>query len=341
MNVRALTATSAALLCGCLSACAGATTRAAAASLPTAPGGQTVTQVTGPGPGIATAFAFGNGQVFLGKAGGPNGVPPGGVDVITHGVARRLPGSPGYVAGLTWHRGTLYVSAASQLLAWSGWNGSSFTRRRTIFTGRSGFSGFSGLGFGADGRLYAGVAVAEDGPTADDHGPTSDPHARQSLAFTPTGGDLRVVARGIRQPWQMAFPAGSSSPFVSDLGQDSGADQSLVQDFILRVKPGQNYGYPSCNWIVLQACAGRARPFRFLPPHTDPIGVGIIGQRLYIAEFGSAEANTPAQVVSIGFSGGPVRPLLTGFTQPVAALGTNGGSVYAGTIDGQVVRVTP
>jgi glucose/arabinose dehydrogenase len=338
MNMRALTATAAALVCGCLSACTGAT----AASLPTASGGQTVTLVTGPGPGVPTAFAFGNGQVFLGKTGGPNGKPPGGVDVITHGVARRLPGSPSYVAGLVWHAGTLYVSAGSQLLAWSGWNGSSFTRRRTIFTEpSSSFPGFSGIGFGADGRLYAGVGVDEGGPGADDHGRTTDPYARDILSFTAAGGDLRIVARGIRQPWQMAFPAGSSSPFVSDLGQDGGANQQLVQDFILRVKPGQNYGFPGCNWIVLKACAGRARPFRFLAPHTDPIGVGIIGQRLYIAEFGSDAANTPAQVASLGLSGGPVAQLLTGFTQSVSALGTHDGSVYAATVDSQVVMVTP
>ena len=70
-----------------------------------------------------------------------------------------------------------------------------------------------------------------------DHGPaTLSPHLYDILSFNANGKGLKVFASGIRQPWQMAFPKGSSSPFVSDLGQDSGAKNP--PDFILRVHEG-------------------------------------------------------------------------------------------------------
>jgi glucose/arabinose dehydrogenase len=320
------------LCCCCL------TPAARAAAPPTAPGGQVVTQVAA-GLNRPTAFAFGGGLMFAADGGSEDGKTPGGVFVIQGGTATRLPGSPAYAAGLAWRNGTLYVSASTKLLAWSGWNGTAFARRRTIFNGPNRFSGFNGLGFGADGRLYAGVAVAETGAVTDDHGPTGLPYAREILSLTPAGRDLQVFARGIRQPWQMAFPAGSSSPYVSDLGQDSGADEKLVHDFVLRVRAGQNYGFPSCNWVSLKACAGSARPFKFFAPHTDAMGLGILGTRLYISEFGATQKG--GQVVSMPTTGGPVTTLLTGFAAPIVGLATHAGAVYVGEFTGQVFSVRP
>jgi glucose/arabinose dehydrogenase len=325
-----LTATT---LCFC---CLTATAQAAAP--PTAPGGQIVTQVAA-GLNRPTAFAFGGGLMFATDGGSEDGKTPGGVFVVQGGTATRLPGSPPYAAGLAWRNGTLYVSASTKLLAWSEWNGTAFAKRRTIFSGPNGFSGFNGLGFGADGRLYAGVAVAETGAVTDDHGLTSLPYAREILSFTPAGKDLQVFARGIRQPWQMAFPAGSSSPFVSDLGQDGGTDRNRVRDFVLRITAGQNYGFPACDWVALKPCAGRARPFKFFAPHTDPMGLGIIGKRLYISEFGATQKG--AQVVSMPTTGGQVTTLLTGFAAPIVGLATHAGAVYVGEFTGQVFSVRP
>jgi hypothetical protein len=149
----------------------------------------------------------------------------------------------------------------------------------------------------------------------------------------------------MRQPWQLAFPAGSSSPFVSDFGQDEPASiQKTVPDFILRVRAGQNYGFPNCNWIVATKCTKFATPFKFLAPHTDPGGLGIIGNRLYLSEFGFV---LPAKVQSIPVSGGALKTLLTGFKgEQFIALGTNGGWVYVGEPTtapgtGRVFRVKP
>jgi hypothetical protein len=198
----------------------------------------------------------------------------------------------------------------------------------------------NGIAFGADGRLYAGVDVG----LTNDHGPKKD-LLYDPLSFNSAGKDMKVFATGMRQPWQLAFPAGSSSPFVTDLGQDKPASiQKTVPDFILRVRAGQNYGFPSCNWIVAAQCKKFATPFKFLAPHTDPGGLGIIGQRVYLSEFGFVHT---AKVESIPLGGGSLKTLLTGYKGEVfIGLGTNGGSVYVGELatgpgTGRVFRVTP
>jgi glucose/arabinose dehydrogenase len=285
-------------------------------------------QLVASGLTVPTAFAFGDGRVFAADGGSLDRTHPGGVFLLEHGRARRLPGSPTQVFGITWHGGALYLSTPAQLIRWSGFNGSRFSGRRPLYTSAASFSGFNGIGFGADGRLYAGVYAG----TAD-HGPATTPYARDVLSFTSTGRDLRVVARGIRQPWQMVFPPHSSSPFVSDLGQDAAA--ANPPDFILRIRPGQNYGFSKCNWTSMGPCRGYARPLRFLKPHTDPMGLGIIGSRLYVSEYGDVY---PPKVVSMPLTGGALRTEATGFTAPIVGLGTHAGWVYVGETNGQIWR---
>jgi glucose/arabinose dehydrogenase len=272
-----------------------------------------------------TSFAFGDGVVFWSDGTPPTAAPVGGVYALINGTATKLAGSPAFSFGVTWHDGALYVSAVNSIEAWSGWNGTGFAKQKTIYTGPKGFSGFNGLGFGADGRLYANVGLSE----TNDHGPATAPYEYDILSMTATGKQVKIVARGIRQPWQMAFPAKSSSPYVSDLGQDSGATNP--PDFILRVKNGQNYGFPKCNQTVPNACMGYAKPFQSFPSHNDPMGVGILGQRLYISEFGAA---TPDRVVSIPLSGGHPRVELSGFPAKsnIVGLGVHNGWVYVAQV---------
>jgi glucose/arabinose dehydrogenase len=148
--------------------------------------------------------------------------------------------------------------------------------------------------------------------------------------MTAKGKDVKVVARGIRQPWQLAFPRGSSSPYVSDLGQDKGAAAKNALDFVLRVKSGQNYGFPKCAWTTTHRCRGVAKPFRSFTPHTDAMGVGILGRRLFVSEFGAA---TPARVVSTPLKGGRARVELS-FPKGrnIVGLGVHKGWVYVAEI---------
>jgi hypothetical protein len=328
--------------CGSLASAASAAT----APLPTAAKGAKL-ELVAAGVTTPTAFAFGAGNVFVSDGTLPSG---GGVFVLKGGTAVRLLGSPTASFGVTWRKGTLYVSAltlqahgapVSQLLAWSGWNGAEFTKQKVLYTAPASFPGFNGLAFGADGRLYVGVDVGQ----TNDHGPAKG-LLYDILSFNAAGKGMKVFATGIRQPWQFAFPAGSSSPFVSDLGQDSPKSiQKKVPDFILRVRKGQKYGFPTCNWVAVSACTNDTMPFKFLPPHTDPGGLGIIGHRLYLSEFGFVRT---AKVQSMPLTGGSLKTLLTGFKgEFLVALGTNAGWVYVGEASataagaGRVFRVKP
>lgn len=316
--------------------------------LPVGLGGAKVQQVAA-GLHTPTSFAFGAGTLFEGDGGVESATAPpnGGVFALKGGAATPIPGSPQFVAGLAWHKGTLYLSGGSltgphtakwQLLAWSGWNGTTFTKRKAIYTAPKKFDGFNGLAFGPDGRLYVGVDVGlTDG---NDHGPAKTPYVYDILSIQPNGRGLKVFATGMRQPWQLAFPRGSSSPFVSDLGQDKGAKNP--PDFLLRVRQGDNYGFPSCNWIDASRCKGYAKPFARFGPHTDLMGVAIIGKRLYVTSFlGTTGKGPGGEVLSMPLSGGKLTPVVKGFVAPVVGLGAHGASLYVGELTGQVFRVTP
>jgi glucose/arabinose dehydrogenase len=319
--------------CAVASAVAPAGAIAAGPPVPVSTAGHDVTLVA-TGLQTPTSFAFGAETVFAGDAGNP-GVSPGGVYVLRDGTSTRLDGSPPEVSGLAWHEGRLYVAAGTQLLAWSGWNGTEFGNRQVIYTGPAGFTGFNGIGFGANGRLYAGVFL----PLAKDHGPSDTPFAFDVLSFDAAGGDLRIVATGMRQPFGFAFPQGSSNPFVSDDGQDF-PDSVHAPDLIVRVHQGANFGYPNCNWSAGSPCDGFTQPVDFLPAHSSPSGIGIIGHSLYAALFTGIGASGPG-VVSVPLSGGTVTPILTGFVAPVVGLSTHGGSVYVGDLTGSVYSVKP
>ncbi len=308
---------------------------------PTATNGAPVSAVAS-GLGTPTSFAFGAGSVFEGDGGNNQSGPPnGGVFVLKGGTAAKLAGSPSFVAGLAWHKGTLYVSSGTvsasgkkfQILAWSGWNGTSFAHRKAIYTAPKKFDGFNGLAFGPDGRLYVGVDLGLT--DNNDHGPANKtPYLYDILSMNTKGKGLKVFASGIRQPWQMVFPAGSSAPFVSDLGQDSGVKNA--PDFLLRVHQGDNFGFPSCAWVKKSVCNGFTKPAKTFSPHTDVMGLAIIGKTLYMSEFGG---NAPGKVVSMPLSGGKVTPTVTGFVAPVVGLGANGPWLYIGELTGTVYRV--
>jgi glucose/arabinose dehydrogenase len=344
------------LACGLLSTAAASAGAASAASgpppPPKSPSGKTVTQVAaGGGLATPTSFAFGDGQVFEGD-GGPEskGAPRGGVFVLKDGTGDKLAGSPGYVSGLAWRGGSLYVAGGSitgmgsatwTIQKWSGWNGTGFTSQKAIYTAPKKFQGFNGIAFGPDGRLYVGVAV--QGTNSNDHGPAStSPYLYSILTMRDNGTGLKVFATGIRQPWQMAFAPGSKSPLVSALGQDKPAKLN-PPDFVLKVRQGDNYGFPHCNHVVAQKCKGYAKPFKTFAPHSDIMGMAIIGKRLYMTSFVGLHptAKSGGEVVSMPLRGGKVTPVLTGFVAPTVGLGAHGDTLYVGELTGQVFSVRP
>jgi hypothetical protein len=313
---------------------------------PTSTNGHKV-QLVASGLKTPTSFAFGAGRVFVGDGGNSEGAAPpnGGVYVLKNGKAVLIPSRIKFVAGLAWHAHKLYISGGVltpkgpswRLVSWGGWNGTTFTKRHTLYTAPKGFDGFNGIAFGANGRLYVGVDVGlTDG---NDHGPRStSKFLYEILSFRDNGTDRQVFAKGMRQPWQLAFRHGSNSPFVTDLGQDSGATNP--PDFVLHVNAGDDYGFPKCNHTNPKACAGFAKPFRKFGPHTDLMGIAAHQSTLYLTSFLGRQGRGPGgEVFTLNIGGGKLKPLITGFVAPTVGLGLHNGYVYVGELTGQVFRL--
>jgi glucose/arabinose dehydrogenase len=288
-------------------------------------------EVVASGVPTPTAFAFAGSTVFAGS--GPTEQPyaMGGLFVLKGGKANQVPNTPPVVFGLAWRKGTLYVSSGKDITAYKGWNGTKFSTSKRIYKGKKNFRGFNGLAFGPDGRLYSGLSLNEK------YDSKKDPQrlSQAVVSLRPNGKDLRIVARGLRQPFQLVFPKGKRYPYVTVLAQDTG---KIPPDAIVVAKPGQNYGFPKCTQAVKKACKGFAKPLTLLPKHSSPMGIGAIGKRLYVSLFGGT--GTGPEVVTLPVKGGgKPKPFLTGFAAPVIALGTHGTDVYVGDLTGTIYKV--
>jgi glucose/arabinose dehydrogenase len=287
-------------------------------------------EVAGTGVPTPTAFAFTGTTVFAASGPSEKGG-PGGLFTLADGKATKVPKTPPVIFGLAWYEDQLYVSAGTSIVAYSGWNGTAFTGSKTIYSNKAkGFPGFNGLAFGPNGRLYAGLALNPKYDQAKDPFPLS----QAVVSMTAAGKGLKVVARGMRQPWQLVFPEGSSNPYVTVLAQDKG---KAPRDQIVVVKPGQNYGFPTCTWANAEVCKGYDRPKIFMPPHSSPMGIGSIGKTLYVSLFNGTGKGP--EVTTVSTKGGKAKPFLTGFVAPVVGLGVDAGNVYVGDLTGTIYKV--
>ena len=330
MSYRSATALIGAVVLSASLAIAGAA-GAQAPPPPKAANGQTVTPLASGIP-TPTAFAFAGATVFAGSGPDESGKAQGGLFVVANGAATRVPNTPPVVFGLVWHKDTLYLSAGKQLFALTGWNGTQFASSKVIYNGKKSFPGFNGLAWGPDGRIYAGISLRS---MAFDHKKDPSKYGNSIVSLKPNGTDLRVVARGLRQPFQLTFLKGGHHPYAGILGQDSG---KIPPDELVQARSGQDYGFPTCTHLVESKCAGFAKPFRLLPKHASPMGIGSIGSTLYLSLFGGTDGKHP-EIVTISTKTKKLKPFVTGFVAPVIALGINAGTVYFGDLTGTVYSV--
>jgi glucose/arabinose dehydrogenase len=320
-----------------------AVTAAVAAGPPPSPkaaNGQTVS-VVARGIPTPTSIAFLGGKTFVAGFGDeqhPN--VKGGVYVLKSGKAVKVPGSPAHVFGLASAGGTLYVSggttsADDKILAWSGWNGTRFARSRVVVAAPKGFTTFNGIAVGPDGMLYTGVSLGDK--PALDHTKGTSPYANDVIRVDPASGAISVQASGLRQPWQLTFAPGSKTPFVSELGQEN-LGKKRPPDYVLKATEGSDFGFPDCP-AKPASCSKYTTHFAQFPPHSSPMGLGVLGSRLYIALFGGTGKGP--EVVSMPLKGGKPTPLLTGFAAPVVALAAHAGKIYAGDLTGTIYSVRP
>jgi glucose/arabinose dehydrogenase len=289
------------------------------------------------GVGVPTQITFSGRNAFI--AGATEGPYKGGVFVVKPGAkkAAKVPGTVKGAFGIVAKSGTVYVSSGRKVIAYSRFDGKRFKRTRVIYSGPKNFTGFSGLAIGPNGRLYAGVSLNQK------YDDVADPsrYGNSVVSMKRNGKNVKVVARGLRQPWMMTFAPGVKDPFVSVLGPDQPLNNG-APDLIVKAKPGSDFGFPECTWLQITTCDGKDEPLVTLAaqPGEDgslsqqsPMGIGAIGKRLYVALF------TGMQVKTLKTDGSGVKPFMTGFVAPVLSVATHKGSVYVGDLTGSIYKV--
>lgn len=95
-----------------------------------------------------------------------------------------------------------------------------------------------GMALGPDGKVYLGVGSTCNA-CAD-----ADPRNATIVRFAPDGSAFEIVARGLRNPYDLAFHPEDGSLWATDNGRDDlGAD---VPDEVDLIQAGKHYGYPDC-----------------------------------------------------------------------------------------------
>jgi len=325
MNLKAVVAAAAVITA---SALPGASLAAGSPPLPRAANGATPT-VLARGIPLPAGIAIGKGTVFVAAFGSEDGKTPGGLYRLAGGRATKL--ADGMYIGLTWRAGTLYAGSlgrrGSEIVAFRGWNGERFATRKVL---RRSPVGFTGLAVGPDGRLYAGGATEDCDLCKQKHA-----HSQTVMSMRLDGSDLRVVARGLRQPFGLAFVRGVRQPFVTVEGPENLGPKN-PPDYVVRARSGEDYGFRRCNWSKPAACAGFAKPLALLPAHSSPTGIAAVGSQLYLGMFNGTRG--PA-VWRLPAAGGAWREVMSGFPAPVVAVAASGKDLYVGDLTGSVYRI--
>lgn len=305
-----------------------AATAAEGPPLPRPASGAPVT-VLARGLPLPVGIAVGRGTVFVAAFGSEDGKTPGGLFALGGGAPTQI--ARGMFLGVAWHAGTLYASSfegtRSTVTAYSRWDGKAFASRRAI---RHTKAGITGLAVGPDGRLYAAGATEDCDLCKQKH-----PFSQSVLSMRLDGSDLRQVAKGLRQPFGLAFAKGVRQPFVTVEGQEN-LGKKQPPDYVVIARAGEDYGFKRCNWSKPAACVGYAKPFALLPAHSSPTGITAIGAQLYIGMFNGTRG--PA-VWRLPVAGGTWKEVVSGFPAPVVGIASSGRTLYASDLTGTVYRI--
>src|SRR5207249_4898836 len=170
--------------------------------------------------------------------------------------------------GLVWLDGSLYVAAANGVIAYSGFDGSSFRASRAVVSIASGIGEVNGIAVAPDGRLWLGISAPSD------HDATTQALSASVISFDADGNHVRVEASAIRAPVGLAFDSTGSLLVSMDQRDDLG-DQT-PGDWLAIVAAGQDWGFPTCYGQGGAACADKPAPLAVLDRHAAVAGVAIV-----------------------------------------------------------------
>jgi glucose/arabinose dehydrogenase len=176
--------------------------------------------------------------------------------------------------GLTWRGRLLFVSQQGRLERFV-LRGGRLRSRRTLVRGLPfGRHQQDNVVVGRDGRLYLG-----SGSTCDVCR-ERDRRSAAILSLRPDGRDLRVVARGLRNPFGLALQPGTGRLYASVNERDELGTPARPEpaETVVIVRPGAHYGWPRC-WPsyrrkrMVGRCRGVTPPIAYLEPHSSADGI--------------------------------------------------------------------
>ena len=211
----------------------------------------------------------------------------GRVVVVPPRSSRPRPFASGFPTplGLAWRDRTLFVSAQGRVERMQLRRGRAVARR-TILSGLPyGLHQQDNVVVGRDGRLYLGNGSTCNACRED------DPRSATILSFRPDGSDLRVVARGLRNPFGLAVEPDSGRLYVSVNSRDDLPTPSSSEpaEMLVRIKGGAHYGWPHCwpsrRGVMRGRCDGVERPVAYLETHSSADGLAFYTGESFPARF--------------------------------------------------------
>jgi glucose/arabinose dehydrogenase len=239
--------------------------------------------------------------------------------------------------GLTWHRGLLVVSAQGTL--WRIRGGQRAPIVKNLPFGRHQQDNV----VSHRGRLYFGS------------GSTCDACVERSrlsaaiLSVLPSGRGLRVVARGLRNPYGLTVDPKTGRLYASVNERDELGENEPAET-VVEVRQGRHFGWPRCRPSyrlkrLVGSCKGVTPPVAYLEPHSAPGGMAFWAGALYVAEWGEYlkhdHGRKLTRVVLRAGRPAAVSTFATGFEHPLAvAVDPAGGLLVADHGRGVVYRIT-
>jgi glucose/arabinose dehydrogenase len=188
--------------------------------------------------------------------------------------------------GLAWHGRTLFVSQQGRLERFV-LRGRRLAARRTLVRGLPfGLHQQDNVVVGGDGRLYLGSGSTCDACRERDR------RSAAILSMRRDGSDVRIVAKGLRNPFGLAVQPRTGRLYASVNGQDELGTIARPEpaESVVVVRSGAHYGWPRC-WPsyrrkrLMGRCRGVTAPIAYLEPHSSADGIAFYTGRTFPREY--------------------------------------------------------
>jgi len=280
-----------------------------------------------------SAFAYDHAGRLWATTSGSTSHTSDGVYLVSQpgAAARKVVGGIEGPLGLVWVGDRLIVSSLGRVTEYAGFDGVSFRRSKDILSGPVPGGENNNVVLAPDGRLVMGISASCD------HCVPASKWSGTILSFRQNGSDLRVLAKGVRAAYGLAYLPGTKQLFAS-LNQRDDLGSHTPGDWLAIVRSGQDWGFPGCYGQRTKACSRRPAPVGVLDAHAAAGGVALLTLELagryrpsaLVAEWQLGKIQRVALRRTSGGYSGTTSVFLTGFENPLPVISTRNGSILVG-----------